>query len=161
MNAPLDRVLACRSRLPQDLDPDLSLQPFLVENDLADDEAQMLFRSAAVVDRACQMPGRFCPSAGNPTSIAGSPTPPRGGQREGAAMADEGIREGREKPANDNHLPDEQESASKPDASEKLDAVVLSIARLIGRQMAREEFAARIAANDNRAGSAGSAEDDG
>ncbi|PYE85228.1 hypothetical protein [Phyllobacterium leguminum] len=65
-------------------------------------------------------------------------------------MADEGNHDGRQKPANDNRLPDGQEGESKADAAEKLDEVVLSIARLIGRQMAREDFAARIAANDNR-----------
>ncbi|WGI66309.1 hypothetical protein [Neorhizobium petrolearium] len=40
---------------------------------------------------------------------------------------------------------------------------MLSIARLVGRQMAREDFAARTAANDNRAANADrpeSAEDD-
>lgn len=65
-------------------------------------------------------------------------------------MADEGKLPGIEEPANDNRLPDGQESEGKAVASGKLDAAVLSIARLIGRQMAREDFAARIAANDNR-----------
>ncbi|RCS22079.1 hypothetical protein DUT91_20410 [Phyllobacterium salinisoli] len=63
-------------------------------------------------------------------------------------MADEGNHEGRERSANDNRTPDGQNVGA--DASERLDAVVLSIARLIGKQMAREDFAARIAANDNR-----------
>ena len=40
MNAPLERVFACRSRLPQDFEPDLPLQAFLIEDDLADNEAQ-------------------------------------------------------------------------------------------------------------------------
>lgn len=65
-------------------------------------------------------------------------------------MADEGNHEGRGRPANDNRTPDGQEGAGNADASERFDAVVLSIARLIGRQMAREDFAARNAANDNQ-----------
>ena len=36
------------------------------------------------------------------------------------------------------------------DARARIDAAVLTIARLIGRQMAREKFARLIAANDNR-----------
>lgn len=35
-------------------------------------------------------------------------------------------------------------------AGSKIDAVVLRIARLLGRQIAREEFERRSAANDNR-----------
>lgn len=65
-------------------------------------------------------------------------------------MADDGKRNDRERPTNDNHAPDGEGGEGKADASERLDAVVLSIARLIGRQMAREEFAALTAANDNR-----------
>lgn len=38
---------------------------------------------------------------------------------------------------------------------EDLDRVVIDIARLIGRQMAREDHAARVAANDNGANHAG------
>ncbi|PRD43037.1 hypothetical protein C5748_12535 [Phyllobacterium phragmitis] len=78
-------------------------------------------------------------------------------------MAGDEKHNGRESPTNDNRPPDGQESGEKAVASERLDAVVLSIARLIGRQMAREDFAALTAANDNRAGSADhseSAEDD-
>jgi len=59
---------------------------------------------------------------------------------------------GERKPANDNHPPSGQNAGNKADASARLDAVVLTIARLIGRRMAREDFAARIAAaNDNDA----------
>lgn len=55
--------------------------------------------------------------------------------------------------ANDNARP-----ANKPDGSVEeprratradLDRVVIDIARLIGRQMARADHAARVAANDN------------
>ncbi|CAH2396126.1 hypothetical protein [Mesorhizobium escarrei] len=50
------------------------------------------------------------------------------------------------KPANDN------QNAGFADVAvrDKLDKVVLSIARLIGRQIAREHFEAQQAANDNR-----------
>ena len=60
-----------------------------------------------------------------------------------------------ESPANDNHQPDEQDAAGKIEPFERLDAVVLSIARLIGRRMAREDFEkAMQAANDNAPNSA-------
>jgi len=67
-------------------------------------------------------------------------------------MTDDGSRTDRERPANDNPAPHGQESEgkAKPKASGKLDAAVLSIARMIGRQMAREHFEAQQAANDNR-----------
>jgi len=52
-------------------------------------------------------------------------------------MVDDGKRNDRERPANDNYAPDGEASKDKVNASERLDAVVLSIARLIGRQMAR------------------------
>ncbi|WP_353428848.1 hypothetical protein [Paracoccus denitrificans] len=55
----------------------------------------------------------------------------------------------RQRPANDNRPPNGQEAGRETDASERLDAVVLSIARLIGRQIAREHFEALQAANDN------------
>lgn len=59
---------------------------------------------------------------------------------------------GRRRPANDNHPPDGQDAGKRADASARLDAVVLSIARLIGRRMAREDFEkAMRAANDNDA----------
>ncbi|AYM80358.1 hypothetical protein G6L67_04250 [Agrobacterium tumefaciens] len=65
-------------------------------------------------------------------------------------MADDAKRRDRQDPANDNPAPDGQENGCKTDASAKLDAAVISIARLIGRQMARDDFAALQAANDNR-----------
>jgi hypothetical protein len=40
--------------------------------------------------------------------------------------------------------------AEPDDSQRKVDAVVMRIARLIGRQMARETFLAQSAANDNR-----------
>ncbi len=75
-------------------------------------------------------------------------------------MVDDGTHNEREKPANDNHAPEDEVSGGKADASDQLDSVVLSIARLIGRQMAREDFAALIAANDNRSYRENSAGDD-
>ncbi len=62
-------------------------------------------------------------------------------------------------PVNDNSNPDGGDIAS---SSEKLDRVVLSIARLIGRRMAREEFERMraITANDNVSRSAGDSEAD-
>lgn len=67
-------------------------------------------------------------------------------------MPADGNRSGRQTPANDNTPPDGQDARAEADASERLDAVVLSIARLIGRRMARADFeAARSAANDNAA----------
>ena len=60
-----------------------------------------------------------------------------------------------ESPANDNHPRGEQDAEGKIEAFERLDAVVLSIARLIGRRMAREDFEkATQAANDNAPNSA-------
>ena len=56
---------------------------------------------------------------------------------------------GKQKPANDNRPPDGQDAGREADASERLDAVVLTIARLIGRQIAREHSEALQAANDN------------
>lgn len=65
-------------------------------------------------------------------------------------MGGEEQRSGREGPANDNHPPSGQDAESKVETFERLDAVVLSIARLIGRRMAREDFEkAMQAANDN------------
>lgn len=65
---------------------------------------------------------------------------------------DEGGRKrlGRERPANDNRPPDRQDAGGDADAGERLEAVVLTIARLIGRRMAREDFEKALrAANDN------------
>lgn len=50
-------------------------------------------------------------------------------------------------PANDN----DGAAAPDPEALRKVDAVALQLARIIGRRMAREDFAALIAANDNAA----------
>lgn len=65
-------------------------------------------------------------------------------------MADDGQPYDRERPANDNHPPNGQDAGKGADASARLDRVVLTIARLIGRQIAREHFEALQAANDNR-----------
>lgn len=66
-------------------------------------------------------------------------------------MEDEGqTGPGKERPANDNHPPDGQDSGQGASPSARLDAVVLSIARLIGRRMAREDHEKAFrAANDN------------
>ena len=55
-------------------------------------------------------------------------------------------------PANDNGDPASPEGRPENTAVAKLDRVVLDIARLIGRQMAREAFEAGKVANDNRPG---------
>lgn len=53
-------------------------------------------------------------------------------------------------PANANCPPDGRDAGSETDAAERLDEVVLIIARLIGRRMAREDYdKAMRAANDN------------
>lgn len=66
-------------------------------------------------------------------------------------MTSDGGGDGRKRrPANDNHPPDGRDAGREADAAERLDAVVLTIARLIGRRMAREDFEkAMRAANDN------------
>lgn len=56
---------------------------------------------------------------------------------------------GKQRPANDNCPPNGQDAGQAADASARVDAVVLTIARLIGRQIAREHFEALQAANDN------------
>lgn len=66
------------------------------------------------------------------------------------SMADDGKRPGRGRPANDNCQPGSQDAGRESDSVERLDAVVLIIARLIGRRMAREDYEkAMCAANDN------------
>lgn len=66
--------------------------------------------------------------------------------------SDRGDNDRKQKPANDNCPPEGQDAGHEADAAERLDAVVLSIARLIGRRMAREDFEkAMRAANDNDA----------
>lgn len=55
-------------------------------------------------------------------------------------------------PANDNGDLASPEGCPKNVTAAKLDRIVLDIARLIGRQLAREAFEAGQAANDNRPG---------
>ena len=55
-------------------------------------------------------------------------------------------------PANDNRHLASAEGSPENMAAAKLDRVVLDIAQLIGRQLAREAFEAGLAANDNRPG---------
>ncbi|WP_157678459.1 hypothetical protein [Mesorhizobium sp. WSM1497] len=55
-------------------------------------------------------------------------------------------------PANDNGDLASPKGRPEPMAAAKLDRVVLDIARMIGRQLAREAFEVRLAANDNRPG---------
>ncbi|WP_375565807.1 hypothetical protein [Oceaniradius stylonematis] len=75
-------------------------------------------------------------------------------------MADDEQRPGSERPANDNRAPDDKSAERDTAAVERLDAVVLSIARLIGRRMAREDHQKAIcAANDKASPEAG--DDDG
>lgn len=65
-------------------------------------------------------------------------------------MEDERKQSRGENLANDNYPPNDQNAEGKIEAFEHLDAVVLSIARLIGRRMAREDFEKALrAANDN------------
>lgn len=53
-------------------------------------------------------------------------------------------------PANANRPPNEQDAGNETDAGQRLDEVVLIIARLIGRRMAREDYDKALrAANDN------------
>ncbi len=62
-------------------------------------------------------------------------------------MSDEGRRSGKERrPANDNRNGD----GTNPEALRNVNDAALQLARIIGRRMAREDFARRIAAaNDN------------
>lgn len=66
-------------------------------------------------------------------------------------MADDTEPE-RFKPANDNSGPHGEPDAGRSGAEtwRKIDRVALTLARIIGRRMAREDYAARVAANDNR-----------
>jgi hypothetical protein len=74
-------------------------------------------------------------------------------------MAGDEERAVRERPANDNRprhgeleqTLDQPDPKPRAGASDCLGDVVLSIARLIGRRMAREDFKARQPANDNEA----------
>lgn len=60
------------------------------------------------------------------------------------------------KPANDNTSPQGEPSA---ETWAKIDRAALTLARIIGRRMAREDFERRSAANDNRPNHSGSTED--
>lgn len=55
-------------------------------------------------------------------------------------------------PANDNGDLASPERCPELTSAARLDRVVLDIARLIGRQLAREAFEVKLAANDNRPG---------
>lgn len=55
-------------------------------------------------------------------------------------------------PANDNGDIANPDGRPEPMSAARLDRVVLDIARLIGRQLAREAFEAALTANDNRPG---------
>ena len=60
---------------------------------------------------------------------------------------------GKQGPANDNRPADGPDAGRAAEASERVDAVVLAIARLIGRRMAREDFEKAMRAdNDNAPG---------
>jgi len=54
-----------------------------------------------------------------------------------------------DRPADDGQPPAANDNGNA-EARARIDAAVLRIARLIGRQMARENFERTIAANDNR-----------
>jgi len=64
-------------------------------------------------------------------------------------MAGDGEATGDRRAANDNHPPGGDEGEAIPDTFKQLDVVVLTIAHLIGRRMAQEDFEAMQAANDN------------
>jgi hypothetical protein len=56
-----------------------------------------------------------------------------------------------DRPADDGQPPAANDNGNDSgEAAARIDAAVLRIARLIGRQMARERFEQLIAANDNR-----------
>lgn len=59
-------------------------------------------------------------------------------------------------PANDNR---DAGGEAASERQRRIDRAVLTIARLIGRRIAREEFEALRAANDNRPGAVDNAED--
>ncbi len=63
------------------------------------------------------------------------------------------------KPANDNYHRQALDDDSDIPPWQRLDKVVLSIARLIGKQMAREDFERLRAANDNDPGRPKATED--
>jgi hypothetical protein len=53
-------------------------------------------------------------------------------------------------PTNHNQGPDGGRDEPDQDTRQQVDRVILTIARLIGRRIAREQFAALNAANDNK-----------
>lgn len=60
------------------------------------------------------------------------------------------------RPANDNTSQDGEPSA---ETWRKIDRAALTLARITGRRMAREDFERRQAANDNRPDASGTTED--
>ncbi len=65
-------------------------------------------------------------------------------------ITDDGRCSGRGQPANDNRPPDVQETVDNANASDRVDKVVLTVVRLIGRSLAWEDHEkAMCAANDN------------
>ncbi|WP_407154836.1 hypothetical protein [Bradyrhizobium sp. STM 3557] len=63
------------------------------------------------------------------------------------------------RPANDNQGPEDAANKADHKTQRQLEQVTLTIARLIGRRIARKQFAALSAANDNRLQAANDAED--
>ncbi|WP_454624703.1 hypothetical protein [Bradyrhizobium cenepequi] len=63
-------------------------------------------------------------------------------------------------PANDNQGPEDGPNEADHKTRGQLEQVTLSIARLIGRRIARKQFAALSAANDNRPRAARDAEEE-
>jgi hypothetical protein len=64
------------------------------------------------------------------------------------------------RPANDNQGPDGGLNEADNETRRQLEQVTLTIARLIGRRIARKQFAALSAANDNRPQATNDAEDE-
>ena len=64
------------------------------------------------------------------------------------------------RPANDNQGPDGGRNEADHETRRQLEQVTLTIARLIGRRIARKQFAALSAANDNRPQATNDAEDE-
>ncbi len=64
------------------------------------------------------------------------------------------------RPANDNQGPEDGTSKADNKTRRQLEQVTLTIARLIGRRIARKQFAALSAANDNRPQATNDAEDE-
>ncbi|MFN4925461.1 hypothetical protein [Bradyrhizobium sp.] len=64
------------------------------------------------------------------------------------------------RPANDNQGPEDGANKADHKTRRQLEQVTLTIARLIGRRIARKQFAALSAANDNRPQATNDAEDE-